>query len=250
MFYLKETAFRFQYYFLSFFSTLVVCFFNKNILLFLMTLSVTSFFNQQNLSVDHFIYTHPVELFTVQIFLIIYFSLLFTIPILFWNIVDFLKPSFILLEYRNFSKLTFLLFSLTVLFNNILCFYIFPNIWFFFHNFNTSYDVNQTFNFFLELRIYEYFSFLVTFFYLTNASIGFLVVCVSIFAFHDFENLIYWKKLFIFLNMVFATLLSPPDVYSQLFLFVFLTFLFESLIFIYLLHAKFKKYLFFSMASC
>jgi Sec-independent protein secretion pathway component TatC len=46
------------------------------------------------------------------------------------------------------------------------------------------------------------------------------------------SNILYWKKLFIFINIVCATLLSPPDVYSQIIILFFLSFIFESLIFI------------------
>lgn len=250
MFYLKEVIYRCQYYLLSFFITTVLCYSSKSILLFLLAQSVVSFYDQQNsLIIDHFIYTHPVELFRVQVFLIIYFSILFTIPILIWTVVDFLKSSFVLLEYRNICKAIFFLFSLTILFNKVFCFNIFPKIWFFFYDFNKSTETSQTFSFFLELRIYEYFSFLMNFFYLINISFGLFVICVSIFALKNFKKLIYWKKLFIFLNIMFATLLSPPDIYTQLFIFIFLTLLFESLIFVCLFYVKYSKHILLNMVT-
>ena len=59
------------------------------------------------------------------------------------------------------------------------------------------------------------------------------------------SNIIRWKKLFIFLNIVFATLLSPPDVYSQIIILLLLTFCFEAIIFVTLYFLKLdKKYSF------
>ena len=250
MFYVKEAAYRGQYFLLSLIVTIAICYFNRNILLFLLTESVLSSHEKGNLlNVDHFIYTHPLELFTVQIFLMVYFSILFTFPMLFWNVADFLKSCFTLLEHKNFCKIIIFLFLFFIIFNIIFCFYFFPSIWFFFQNFNMCLDSDQNFSFFLELRVYEYFSFLTHFIYLTNTSFGVLVVCVFLFTFPDFKNLIYWKKLFIFLNMVFATLLSPPDVSTQIFIFVFLSILLESLILICLFYSKFEKYSSFNKAS-
>jgi len=58
-----------------------------------------------------------------------------------------------------------------------------------------------------------------------------------------FEKLLYWKKLFLFCNIVFATLLSPPDVYSQLLILSILTFFLEAIIFVnYYLYILQKKY--------
>ena len=52
------------------------------------------------------------------------------------------------------------------------------------------------------------------------------------------SNIIRWKKLFIFLNIVFATLLSPPDVYSQLMILCILSLIFEAIIFLNLYFYK------------
>ena len=55
------------------------------------------------------------------------------------------------------------------------------------------------------------------------------------------SNIIRWKKLFIFLNIVFATLLSPPDVYSQIIILLLLSFCFDAIIFLTLYFLKLKK---------
>ena len=54
---------------------------------------------------------------------------------------------------------------------------------------------------------------------------------------------IYLKQLFTFFNVVFATLLIPPDVFSQLVFLVILVTLFELVMLFSILQSKFNKYL-------
>jgi len=49
-----------------------------------------------------------------------------------------------------------------------------------------------------------------------------------------------WKKLFIFANIVFATLLSPPDVLNQLLLLSFFTLLLELALFVLTFYFKIR----------
>jgi len=86
--------------------------------------------------------------------------------------------------------------------------------------------------FFFELRIQEYFNFVVDFLYLTNIFIFLFIFLYFLIYYFGLSNIIYWKRLFIFINIMCATLLSPPDVYSQIIILVILSFIFESLIII------------------
>jgi Sec-independent protein secretion pathway component TatC len=249
MFYVKEIIHRIQYFFLSLFLSILISYLNRDTLMFLLTQSVF-LSNQYSFSnINHFIYTHPVELFTVQILLILYFSLLVVLPFLLWQILDFLKSSLILIEYQlSVNVLLFFLF-LILTFNLVSFFYLLPNIWCFFNSFNTSLDLSKTFDFVLELRIQEYFLFIINFIYIINISLLVLIFAILLFMYYGLKNLVYWKKLFIFLNMMFATLLSPPDVSSQLLIFFFLTFCFEIIIGFYIFLVKLYKQFYFNMVA-
>ena len=59
----------------------------------------------------------------------------------------------------------------------------------------------------------------------------------------DLKKKLYWKKLFTFFNVVFATLLSPPDVFSQLVFLFILTVLFELIMVFSVLQSKLNKYI-------
>jgi Sec-independent protein secretion pathway component TatC len=55
--------------------------------------------------------------------------------------------------------------------------------------------------------------------------------------------LVNWKKLFIFFNIVFATLLSPPDILTQMVLLAFFTILLEFFINLLIFQSKIKSFL-------
>ena len=244
MFYIKEVFFRFQYLLASFFFVSIVSYYYKNLLLFLLTFAIVAVDTKSGIQgVDYFICTHPSELLTIYITLVFYCSWLIVFPQFFWQILDFLRSSLYKFEYVNFLKVLAIL-SLIVFFFNLLCFLkLFPNFWLFFESFNKIINKDNVLNVFLELKLYDYFLFLTDFIYLINVCLFFLLTLCLIFFYCGLKYLIHWKKLFIFINIVFATLLSPPDVYSQLLILVVLTFIFEFMIFFYTFYCKFLKYL-------
>ena len=245
MFYIKELIFRIQYFLVSLSLTLILCYIYRNLLLYLLTFSVLSSNNDSNNSgVDYFIYTHPSELLTIYFLVVFYFSGLFLFPFFVWNFLDFLKSSLLCSEYYFLLQL-FLILVIIIGLSNLFCFLnLFPTFWIFFESFNNlSSKINNELNFFLELRIQDYFLFLSSFLYLINICLFFLLFICFLFSFYGIKTLLHWKKLFIFFNIVFATLLSPPDVYSQLLIFGTLTVIFEIIIFLYIFYYKICKYI-------
>jgi Sec-independent protein secretion pathway component TatC len=84
-------------------------------------------------------------------------------------------------------------------------------------------------------------SFVLNFIYTVNFFIFVFFLSFLFIFFFGFEKLLYWKKLFLFINIVFATLLSPPDVYSQLAILFVLTLFLEVIIFLNLYFYKAQK---------
>jgi sec-independent protein translocase protein TatC len=229
MLYLKELYLRFYFLIFSFFTVLVVFWIYKKNLLTLLTFSLLN-----NLVADggknvfeHLIYTNPAEIFSIYLSLVLYFSLLLTFPYCIWHFLDFLRSSFYNGEYFNIKSIVIKIFLFLFLANLLGVLICFPYIWSFFNAFNHQNELNCLLSFSLELRVQEYFNFFFTFLYLINLASFVVLAFLLILSFLDLQQKLYWKKLFTFFNVVFATLLSPPDVFSQLiFLFVFV-FLFE-----------------------
>jgi sec-independent protein translocase protein TatC len=239
MFYLTELFFRFKYSFLSLSLSIFIAYFYKNILFILLTFPLLDYFYNLN----NFIYTHPTELLTIHFLLILLISLTFQIPYILWHFLDFTKTSLLKNEYFKMLKVLIICTFFLIIFNFLFFFIIFPKFWLFFYSFSFSFHESQTLNFFLELRVQEYFNFVISFIYSVNLFILIFFAIFFLILMFGFEKLLYWKKLFLFCNIVFATLLSPPDVYSQLLILFILTFFLEAIIFVnYYLYVLQKKY--------
>ena len=239
MFYLTELFFRFKYSFLSLSLSIFIAYFYKNILFILLTFPLLDYFYNLN----NFIYTHPTELLTIHFLLILLISLIFQIPYILWHFLDFTKTSLLKNEYIKMLKVLIVCTFFLIIFNFLFFFLIFPKFWLFFYSFSFSFHESQTLNFFLELRVQEYFNFVINFIYSVNLFILIFFAIFFLILMFGFEKLLYWKKLFLFCNIVFATLLSPPDVYSQLLILFILTFFLEAIIFVnYYLYVLQKKY--------
>jgi hypothetical protein len=236
MFYLLEIFTRVKYSIFSFFFTFLLFYIFKDVLLVLVVYTLFSL--QEDLfisfNVDHFIYTHPTELFSMYITLIFICSLFFFLPYMFWHIFDFLKQSLYLKEKNVLSKFLISFILILFFFNFIFFFFIFPQIWLIFNSFNNSVYLDLLF----ELKINEYLYFFFYFLFVFNFFFFTLFLFLLVLLFLGLVNVIRWKKLFIFCNIVFATLLSPPDVYSQILFLSILTIFFELFLFFIILIFK------------
>jgi Sec-independent protein secretion pathway component TatC len=244
MFYLNELSFRAQYCSLSFIITGILFYIYKHLLLLILTFSILKVPSGHVIqSFDHFIYTHPGELLKIYFLIVICFIFIFILPYIVWHFLDFFRSSLFLSEIINLRLFLVYFFIFFFSFNTFSFFTLFPNMWFFFESFNNQIETDNVLNLFLELRIQDFLTFLFGFFYVLNFSILLFLALFFIIVTFGLKVLLSWKKLFIFVNISFATLLSPPDVFSQIVLFLFLTFLFEFILFFSLSLFKLKKYL-------
>lgn len=242
MFYINELFLRAKYFLLSFFLITFLCYYYKNVLLIILSFSLLNSSTTNVIDIfSNFIYTHPTELLKIHFFLILFLSVLFTIPYFSWHILDFLKSSLTLNGYARICRLLLILIILILVVNLASFFVLLPNIWSFFQNFNILESSSKTLNFFFELRVEEYFLFVMDFISLVNLFISLGFCLFLIISSLGIINLLYWKKLFIFINIVFATLLSPPDVYSQILILITLSIIFELLIFVSLYYLKIEE---------
>ena len=243
MFYLKEIGFRLQYLAFSSFLCLCLCYWNKDLLLFVLTFNIlASNLKLHESGIDYFIYTHPSELLTIYFIVIVYFTLILMLPQLLWICLDFFKPSLTTSELVYIKKKINLSSTILYLSNTICFILLFPNFWRLFESFNEVSNSAGTLNFFLELKIRDYICFLKDFLYNTNICV-LLIVCLHfVINSYSLKNLIRWRRSFVFINFVFATLLSPPDIFNQILNVSVLTFFFELTLFQRTLESKSCKY--------
>ena len=250
MFYFKEILFRIQYILLSFLINLFICYVNKDLLFFLLTFNFLVSNSNDCVSqpgIEYLIYTHPSELLSTYITIVLYFTVMISFHHFFWNAVDFTKSSlkfsdFILLD-EGIMKAATTFFLLNVFFLLLL----FPSCWTFFESFNQTSD-DTTLKFFLELKVKDYISFFKNLLYTTNLG---LIMTSLLWLFlnnQNFTKLLNWKKLYLFLNFVLATICAPGDVLSQILNIVVLNFFVELTILLRVINLKSKKQIKYSVA--
>ena len=248
MFYLVEILFRSQYTLFSLLTTTFLCYSNKELLLFLLTFNTLSSnydIDLPNCGIDYFIYTHPLELFITYFIVILYFSLVFSLNALLWSISDFFKSSMNNSEFFTFRRgsVSFV-FSISSL-NAIFVLFIFPSFWSYFQSFNDNLSRDITLNFFLELKIKDYFFFLKDLVFIINLSFFLILMLQLLTKYLNLLSLLIWKKGLMLTNFILSTFLLSSDMLTQVIEIALLTAFFEFTIFIRVLTLKFKNHFIF-----
>jgi len=218
MFYIKEIYLRLIYTFVLFFCMFFIFYKYKDIVLvvFLIPSNLAGY----NL-IEHFIYTKPTELIHALLNLNLFCVIIFMIPYIFWIILDFMKTGLFFHEYKLIQTYSRFFGTTIILLNIILFIIFFPIIFKFFESFNSLALNNISVKF--ELRIYEYVCFVYNIFIVINTGLLFLSLLFILIKINGINFYINHKKIFIVFNIIAATILSTPDISSQLILFFILS---------------------------
>lgn len=239
MFYIKEIYLRLVYLILVLFFLFYIYYQYREIT-FVIFLIPSKLMGYE--LVEHFIYTNPTELIYSFLTLNFFFIILFLTPYTLWIFLDFLKPGLFINEYTKLNFYTKSFNITAVLINIILFIVIFPIIFKFFQSFNIMDLKNLDIKF--ELKIIEFVYFIYNVFYIINTALTCLMVLLLIIVFNGISFYIQHKKFFIIIGLIAATLISTPDIVSQITLFVIINLTLEFFQFIIIYKNKFN------MASC
>lgn len=218
--YLLELYNKFILLLATFCSNFLVCYWYKDVLLFLIT--------QMHLYDEnfYFIFTNVTELFFVYFKVVFFFTIQITIWCFFFHLFVFFCIGLYFREFKFFNSLwlhgTF--FWLLACF--LTSYVMIPFGWSFFLSFQLS-------GFYFEARINEYLNFYfntftlcftycqifgILFFFLTNIK-------------QDPNYLKKYRKLYYYMFLIFATLITPPDLISQILSTFFFVTVYEIVIF-------------------
>jgi sec-independent protein translocase protein TatC len=204
--YLLEIRNKFVLLFTTFTSIILICYCYKEVLLFLVT---QMHLEDTNL---YFIFTDVTELFSVYFRLIAFFSVQVTLWYLFYHTLSFLSPALFPEEYK---LINFFFVSVTFfwLFSMLLSSYVLiPFGWSFFLSFQSQ----QMFYF--EARISEYIDFYNNAYFLCLTYCQ-LLTCLFFIVADAQQNYVYvkkYRKLYYYVFLLFSTLVTPPDLISQI----------------------------------
>jgi sec-independent protein translocase protein TatC len=231
MVYLKELQLRIVFSFIAVFSCLFCLFLFRQDLIFIYIIPSFS----TRVPIEYFIFTEPMEIFSFYIGSFIIFGLFFLMPYFFWQIIDFLKGALFQKEWIRLKKflisyIIFFLFSFSFIFLALM-----PLLWDFFSSFHL---MEGKLPFYLELKASQYFSFFFNtilfsevFFFIIFILFFFLMLSTK-----GLEFILLGKFLIYFLFLLGATVLTPPDLISQILFFFCFILLFEAFFFLLLLH--------------
>ena len=207
---------------------LTVYYYKKYLLSLILSIN-TNFLNKL---FDYFIFTSITEIFSVYLkldFLITSVVIYYTI---FYHLICFLSYGLYKLEY-NYIKSSFFFSIFFGWLSIFFCNYIFiPFLLRFFLSFheNTANDIN----FFFEARIMDYFLFYINsqLSCFSGFQIGVILILFSSYLGNNLNLLKNFRKIIYLFLLFISTVVTPPDVLSQILLFLFLLISFESLIFL------------------
>ena len=210
-------------------SLLIVCYHFKEPLLFTFVNS-----NKYHNNVPYFIFTNVDEIFYVYLRLVFFIANQFTFIILLYHILIFLSLGLYDAEYSKLSSIL-KIFIITWLCSVILLkTIIIPFSWSFFLSFQNASGYLQPTSFFFEARILEYFEYFVNFYYICLANCQLLALSI-LFLNNISEKtgtIKTFRKLFYLVFILFSTITTPPDIFSQIIMSLSLILIYELLIFL------------------
>lgn len=200
--------------------------------LFLLILILISNPTLSNEILNYFIFTSITELFLIYILLGFIVLKQMSYFVILYHTICFLAAGLFRTEYCHFKYLFYICLLLATLcsyfFNQILV----PIASLFFLSFQDN--TTQSINFYFEAKIYDYLKFITEIYF--DCFLSFQL-CAPLILFTNYISnniklLKFMRKIFYLLILVFSTLATPPDVFSQILLFLVFLSGFETLIFI------------------
>lgn len=200
--------------------------------LFLLILIIISNPILSNDILNYFIFTSITELFLIYILLGFLIAKQVTYFVILYHFICFLAAGLFRTEYHYLKYLFFICFLLAT-----LCSYFFNQIFvpiasLFFLSFQDN--TTQSINFYFEAKIYDYLKFITEIYFDCFLSFQFCIFLILFtnYVGNNIKLLKLMRKFFYLLLLILSTITTPPDIFSQMFLFLMFLSGFETLIFI------------------
>lgn len=179
---------------------------------------------------NYFIFTNITELFLIKIIVITYCSFFISTIFLIFQIWIFLSKGLFKKENIIIIKYLFILIIIIFFLNYTILNIIIP----YFCNFFVKFEkYSFIYNIQLEPKIYSYLLYIIKIIILINFffQVPFILsLCIS-FKIISINFFFKFRKIIYFIIFIVSSIISPPDIFSQCFLSLFIIFFLENLIF-------------------
>lgn len=223
---LYEFRIRFLWMFFCFIITLITSYIYSQEFIYLLSKPLLYLIINNH---EYFICTHITEAFSAYIFISFFCTLCFCVPYFYYQFWCFFIPSCYKSQRSFYNHITFLSTLCFLCIFYLTYIYLIPNLWYFFYNFNQASELS----FQLQPKIFDYLLFVVHFLTISImiSQIPIFMICLIQARIVNLSFLIQSRRIFLFLSMLIAALLSPPEIWCQFVTFVFLFGMIELAIF-------------------
>ena len=239
--YLLEIKNRVILLIITWFSTILVSYLYKEVLLFIVIQSNTFLGISESLVLFYFIFTDVTEVLAVYLRLIAFSSsqVLFIYSV--YHFFLFISPSLFHGDYlycKLSIKIAVLMWSVSAVLST--CFFI-PFTWSFFLSFQ---DLTSIYSFHLhfEAKLKEYLYFYISFYFLCGFYFQVFALLLLFLNYIDVNATVIkkFRKLYYYFFVILSALISPPEIFSQILISTIAIFIYEFLLLFFLLKTYFK----------
>ena len=211
--YYTEIKYRILLLFISGVLIFLVSYIFKEVLL---SVVVNSYCTGTTLELSYFIFTDVVEVFSVYVCLIFFLGKQVLFFQLVYHLLIFFIPGFTRLEYRFlvflFFMSCFLFFLSVILFKKFL----FPFSWHFFLSFK-DFVIFKSLILHFEAKLFNYVTFFINFYFSCVLYFQFFLLPLFFFSYFkkELSTYKYFRKFLYYGCIIFSTIVTPPDITSQ-----------------------------------
>ena len=213
--YYSELKNRLLLVLLTWISVNIVCFMYKELLIFSIidTTDYTGFLKTN----PYFVFSNVTDLLNSYIQLTFFVANQVCFFIFWYHLFIFLTPGLYFFEYKNFMFILQISLFGWFFSVSVLTYVLLPISWTFFLSFNTD---TSLISFIFEANVKKYLSYYFNLYYLCvlNFQIFFILLFSINNISNNLQNIKKFRKWFYFLFVLFSTVVTPPDIFSQLIL--------------------------------
>lgn len=239
MFYFKEITHRVYFVLCLLISIAFIINSYRYLLILIIFLPLIS-----NNLVINIVYPDPFLIMGVYFELTAAFIMVAFSPFVIVEIIDFLKPGLSVKKINsykyNFYVCLFFILQINALFIN----YVMPEIWYYIEDYVISNRLIQHLNIFLEIKLEYYYNVIKTFLFICNLILGYAIILLYFLKDIGIDTLLKFRKVILLVHLLIATVVTPPDVTSQIYIFLSLNVIFEAYLLLSIFLLKSKKYTF------
>ena len=217
--------------------TILICYIKKELIIYIFIKPCFHLYKENTL---YFIYTHLSDIFYTYINIIIVVSIQITIFYILYQSYLFLAPGLYKTELKRIKLSIISLFIIWTFTIILLHSIILPFSWKFFLSFQNNISEINNFSFFFEAKLNEYVSFVISSFNICifNLLCVYCIITILNNKSDITNSLKTYRKSIYFILFLLASVVTPPDIISQLFLGILSILLFEIYNILYIINIK------------